>query len=462
MSSEGIPIRGSIKSFHTFVDFSNYSFPHPNRTQVTTCPAALGYSFAAGTTDGPGAFDFKQNNSGEANANPLWAAVRGFLKEPSEAQKKCHGAKPILLDVGEITRPYLWTPNVVDVQILRVGQLLITVSPGEATTMAGRRWKAAIKREADGMGLSEDPAIVVLGGPANSYTHYIATEEEYAVQRYEGASTLYGPHTLNAHIHASMKHLPYLRSECDTRPDPGPSPPNHVNKSLSFINDVIYDRSPLFKSFGDYLGSIPEDDLQRDQIRALATARFVSANPRNDLKLGKTYVTVERKKSQSETGKGEQWEVVRNDSDWFLYFSWRLTSTVLGTSEVMVVWECEDKLRKIDGTSISSSFNYKPIMRSFNFLHAWSSRTHFIRASILALSFRTIASSCSLKKTRLTSQKKGYTASTTMATPKPHCQEPSLCLRASAIGSSSIESSSRRDVDPSRFRIEYGSSGREE
>lgn len=31
-----------------------------NGTQTTTCPAAMGYSFAAGTTDGPGAFDFIQ------------------------------------------------------------------------------------------------------------------------------------------------------------------------------------------------------------------------------------------------------------------------------------------------------------------------------------------------------------------------------------------------------------------
>ena len=32
----------------------------PNGKSSTTCPAALGYSFAAGTTDGPGAFDFTQ------------------------------------------------------------------------------------------------------------------------------------------------------------------------------------------------------------------------------------------------------------------------------------------------------------------------------------------------------------------------------------------------------------------
>lgn len=30
-------------------------------------------------------------------------------------------------------------------------------------------------------------------GPANTYSHYVTTREEYGVQRYEGASTIYGP-----------------------------------------------------------------------------------------------------------------------------------------------------------------------------------------------------------------------------------------------------------------------------
>ncbi|KAI9670477.1 MAG: hypothetical protein M1817_004344 [Caeruleum heppii] len=348
----GVPIHGPISFFHSFRDFSNYTFPHPsNGTLVSTCPAALGYSFAAGTTDGPGAFDFKQNNSGAPAANPFWGAVRGFLKEPSEEQKVCHAPKPILLDVGEITRPYLWTPNVVDIQVLRLGQLIIIVSPGEATTMAGRRWKAAIKKTAEELRLSKYDPIVVLGGPANSYTHYIATEEEYTVQRYEGASTLYGPHTLNAYIHASTELIPYLRGSNTSSPDPGPSPPNHLNASLSFINGVIYDRAPLLKSFGDFLGPVDAKKLAKRRVNALATARFVGANPRNNLRLEGSYVVVEKRVEEEdeneddgcgrEYGK-EKWRVVRDDSDWFLSFSWRLTSTALGTSEVAVVWECEE------------------------------------------------------------------------------------------------------------------------
>ncbi|KAG4217684.1 hypothetical protein PC116_g33836 [Phytophthora cactorum] len=105
-----------------------------------------------------------------------------MLKSPTEEQIACHAPKPILLDVGEVSSPYQWTPNVVDVQVFRVGQLVIIVSPGEATTMAGRRWKNAVADEITALFADETlsaPPVVVLGGPANSYTHYITTEEEY-------------------------------------------------------------------------------------------------------------------------------------------------------------------------------------------------------------------------------------------------------------------------------------------
>ena len=46
-----------------------------------------------------------------------------------------------------------------------------------------------------------DNVTVVLAGLTNSYADYIATYEEYQAQRYEAASTIYGPHTLSAYIH---------------------------------------------------------------------------------------------------------------------------------------------------------------------------------------------------------------------------------------------------------------------
>jgi neutral ceramidase len=339
LDSVGTSVVGpTVKTFHTFQDMSNFSFPLANGSYVHTCPAALGYSFAAGTSDGPGAFDFTQNDPNTPNASPVWRVVSGLIKEPSEHQKRCHFPKPILLDVGEITTPYLWTPNVVDVQVLRAGQLVIIVSPGEATTMAGRRWKKAIHDSAASSELSGsskvDP-VVVLGGPANSYTHYIATPEEYGIQRYEGASTLYGPYTLNAYINLTLTYLHHLGASSTSHPAPGPFPPDNANKSLSVITGVVFDGTPIFKQFGD----VKVDVKPSYPLSSVVSATFIGANPRNSLRLEQTYAAVE--KLDTDFGK---WSRIRDDSDWSLIFNWERTSEVLGTSEVTIVWETEDSV----------------------------------------------------------------------------------------------------------------------
>ena len=41
---------------------------------------------------------------------------------------------------------------------------------------------------------------VVIAGLSNVYTHYITTKEEYAAQRYEAASTIFGPDTLDIYL----------------------------------------------------------------------------------------------------------------------------------------------------------------------------------------------------------------------------------------------------------------------
>ncbi|CAN8105986.1 unnamed protein product [Discula destructiva] len=343
-----IPVKGSwVKSFHTYHDMSNFTFILANGSTVSTCPAALGYSFAAGTSDGPGVFDFTQHDGDPSNTSPVWKVVSSFLKEPSDEQRACQGSKPILLDVGEVQKPYAWTPNVVDVQVFRVGQFIAIVSPGEASTMAGRRWKEAVRTESIALFQDKHPSqarhspdpVVVIGGPANSYTHYITTEEEYAIQRYEGASTLYGPHTLAAYINVTLQYLPFLDAAARSPPTQPKDlfPPDNRNRSLSFITGVVRDAAPFDKNFGDVTQEVSAFYRLGNRI----TAAFVGANPRNDLRLEQTYAAVEWWDL-----KADAWRTVRTDADWSLVFRWRRTSGLLGTSEVKITWETD---REVDG-----------------------------------------------------------------------------------------------------------------
>ncbi|KAI8930853.1 hypothetical protein NX059_011870 [Plenodomus lindquistii] len=320
-------ISGSVRSFHTFVDFSNYTFTLSNGSVVHTCPAAMGNSFAAGTSDGPGAFDFVQNDPG-APSNPFWNLVGGLISPPSDVQKACQYPKPVLLNVGEAKTPYDWSPNIVDIQLLRVGQLVIIVSPGEATTMSGRRWREAVFNAVKAENIAAEP-LVVLGGPANSYTHYIATQEEYSIQRYEGASTLYGQHTLNAYINATLRHLPYIANAPPGPIPAGPTPPDNREKSISLITGVVYDGAGLGRSFGQ----VTHDVSPTYARGAIVSASFVGANPRNNLRLEGTYASVERQDSNG------SWIPFRNDEDWELVFSWKRVNGLTGTSEASIAWD---------------------------------------------------------------------------------------------------------------------------
>lgn len=331
LDANGTPVTGEIRSFHTFVDHGQeggFKFRMPDGSQKNTCKAAMGFSFAGGTTDGPGAFDFTQGDSGSPN-NPFWLLVRNLLKTPSKEQVECQKPKPILLAVGEMDKPYAWSPNIVDIQMFRIGQLAVIVAPGEASTMAGRRWMESVAANLDERGIvPKEKSWVVLGGPANTYSHYITTPEEYSVQRYEGASTLYGQWTLYAYINVTSDAIPYLADSAPSRTlPPGPPPPVHTDNSLNLNTGVVQDSPPPFKSFGDVLTKPSATYSVGDTVKV----KFVGANPRNNLRLEGTFLAVERKS-------GSSWSRIKDDSDWELVYEWKRTEPLTGQSEVTASW----------------------------------------------------------------------------------------------------------------------------
>lgn len=172
------PIDGSIVDFrHSFINMNDLSVTMEDGSTAKTCHASLGYSFAAGTTDGPGMMDFTQ---GSNTSSPFWNVVSGFLSEPTKEEIACQAPKPILLNTGDCHKPYNWDPVTVPISVFRVGPLFILNVPGEFTTMAGRRMRKMMKEIIiDSNVLPDGEEVeVVIAGLANSYTHYITTFEE--------------------------------------------------------------------------------------------------------------------------------------------------------------------------------------------------------------------------------------------------------------------------------------------
>ncbi|KAF8526003.1 Neutral/alkaline nonlysosomal ceramidase [Hysterangium stoloniferum] len=329
MNKKRVPVSGSVRSVHQYINMAEYTFTLANGTQVTTCPAAMGFAFAGGTTDGPGAFDFTQGQNSSQPQNPFWQIVKGAITPyPNSEQVACHFPKPILLNTGYANTPYPWQPSVVNIQILRVGQLVILVIPGEFTTMAGRRIREAMRAKLIAEGVLGQDAYVVIAGPANTYAHYITTREEYAIQRYEGGSTIYGQFTLEAYMDIYSKLTSFLADNTSGAPVSATAPPDLTKNAISMQTPVIFDAPPFGKSFGDVLTNVFSTSYAAGDT---VSVEFVGANPRNNLRLEETYLSVEQIVNQ-------QWEVVRSDSHPSTTFQWKRINSILATSTVTANW----------------------------------------------------------------------------------------------------------------------------
>ncbi|KEP49551.1 neutral/alkaline nonlysosomal ceramidase [Rhizoctonia solani 123E] len=354
MGSTLASISGAVRSLHSYVNMSSYSFALTNGTTVTTCPPAMGYSFAGGTTDGPGAFDFTQGDN-STSQNPFWEIVKGAVTAPpSEQQKACHYPKPILLNTGYANTPYPWQPSIVDIQMFRIGQLVMLIFPGELTTMSGRRLREAVRAKLISSGVIGSNAYVIVAGPANTYAHYVTTREEYSIQRYEGASTIYGPFTLEAYTDLFTKYTPYLADSASGAPPAGPTPEDLTKKAISLQTGVAFDASPIGKSFGSVLTDVTTSTpYKRGQT---VTAVFQGANPRNNLRLESTFMTID-------TLIGGTWRTVRTDSHPSTKFGWLRTNTILGYSTVTANWTIESTT-PAGSYRISYYGNNKPLIGS--------------------------------------------------------------------------------------------------
>lgn len=307
-----------------------------------TCRAALGYSFAAGTTDGPGAFDFYQS---QRDGKSYWNLVRDCLHRPSAEQVACHHPKPILLNTGQMDFPYTWHPKVVPTQLFQLGQLIIVALPGEFTTMSGRRVRAALKPYFPGKQ-------IILSGLSNIYTSYVTTIEEYSIQRYEGASTLYGPHTLEAYINQFRRLAAHLSSN-QTIED-SLSPPDLTKSLFSLRPGVWYDGASKGHSFGDTLVDV--DTSKAYQCGQLVNVTFVSANPRNNLRLEDTFLRVDRLLEDGAI------EIVATDASWETKFIWERTNTLWGESKATIIWEIPQQCEP--GNYIIRHFNSRKSLLS--------------------------------------------------------------------------------------------------
>jgi neutral ceramidase len=312
-------VSGPLDYRQRFIDFSRVSVAanFADGNTRSTCPAALGSAFAAGTEDGRGMDGF---NEGDLAGNPFFNALGGIITPAPQWVRDCHGAKPVLLSPGT-QQPFPWSPEVLPISIVRIGQLAIIAAPGEFTIMAGRRVRDTVKA-ALGSGVTH----VIFTGYANAYAGYVTTPEEYDAQHYEGASTHFGKWTLGAYQQSYHELASALRQ--GTPAYASAATRNLENNQMSFQTGVVLDNTPIFKSFGDVVRQANASYVRGQRVEV----EFWTGHPKNNLRQNGTFLEVQR-------WDGVAWRTVANDGHWNTFYRWVRVDPVWGSSKAAISWD---------------------------------------------------------------------------------------------------------------------------
>ncbi|MFJ5280902.1 neutral/alkaline non-lysosomal ceramidase N-terminal domain-containing protein [Streptomyces parvulus] len=315
-ASATTPVRGGVDSRLRYVDMSRVQIDGrytPDGPPHHTSSGVIGLSTLAGSVeDGPGIPGLI-----EGTPSPLApliehinAKVPGWLADEQ--------APKTSVVPGGLLRA---TPDVLPLQLLKIGQLHLIGGPAEYTIVAGLRIRRAVAEE---LGIPLEN--VLMQGYTNGYSQYVTTPEEYDSQQYEGASTLFGRYTTPAYQQEFARLAAALR-DGSTLPA-GTPPPSAAIGTLNVQPGVVLDSPGLLRSYGQVL---------TDAADAYGTGRrvsvvFVTGHPKNDLRRRGTFLEVQRLE-------GGGWARYLDDGDWETTYRWRRTNALTGESTATITWD---------------------------------------------------------------------------------------------------------------------------
>ncbi|WP_026361500.1 neutral/alkaline ceramidase [Amycolatopsis nigrescens] len=312
----GEAVTGAVDHRMCFVDLSKVTVHGrftPDGRQHTTCTAAIGASMLAGSTeDGPGI------PIPEGIKNPFIDWLGGIDAPIPRALADAQAPKVVAVPFGAM-KPYPWCPEVLPLQLVRIGQLYLVAGPAEYTIVAGLRIRRVVAAEL-GVPLEN----VLMQGYSNAYSQYVTTPEEYDSQQYEGASTLFGRYTLPAYQQEFARLAAAMKAG---RPVPlGPIPRDLRGKLINFQPGVVFDDKPLFKDFGEVLTEANSGYRRGEQVSVV----FVTGHPKNNLRRGGTFAEVQRLVDG-------QWVRFADDGDWATKYHWARDG--IATSKATITWD---------------------------------------------------------------------------------------------------------------------------
>jgi neutral ceramidase len=309
-------VTGGVDYRLCYVDMSDVAVDAkftPNGRPQRTCTAAIGVSMLAGSVeDGPGL------PLPEGVKNPFIDWLGGIDAPIPQALADAQAPKVVAVPFGAM-KPYPWAPEVLPLQIVRIGQLHLVAGPAEYTIVAGLRIRRSV---AAALGVSLEN--VLMQGYANAYSQYVTTPEEYDSQQYEGASTLFGRYTLPAYQQEFTKLAAAMKA--GKAVPHGPVPRDLRGKLINFQPGVVFDSAPLLKNFGNVLTEAKSTYRRGEQV----SVEFVTGHPKNDLRHDGTFLEIQRLD-------GDKWVRYADDGDWDTKYHW--ARTFVAESKAVVTWD---------------------------------------------------------------------------------------------------------------------------
>ncbi len=310
-------VKGGVDYRHVYVamDSVQVAPAYTDGVWRSTCEAAIGDSMIAGAEDGPG---YGTEGSTCESIKDTWGVFNcAFFTTP------CQGEKPIAVEMGTMT-PYPWTPEVLPLQVVRLGNVAMVAVPFEPTTMTGRRLRQTVLAQLSPLGVDQ----VVIAGLSNAYAGYLATREEYAKQDYEGASTHFGPWQLAAVQQEVDKLAIAMRTGATVAA--GPTPRDLRNDQTTVQPGVLYDDKLLWVDFGSIVTNARSSYVRGETV----SVKFWGGHPKNNLRRQGSFLQVQRKS-------GTSWVTVANDWDWETKYRWERNNCAptFGCSHITTEWK---------------------------------------------------------------------------------------------------------------------------
>lgn len=315
---------GEIRVAHQYVKYSSITLE--KRWQeykdcgMTTSSGCIGVSMMGGTTfDGLGIEGVPQRVT--------WGTYPKVTTVPQlQASQK---EKPVVFP----TERYGLSPTVLPLQVFIIGgQLPIIGIPFEATTMAGRRLRRAFESIIKEDLKKPDIYEPIISGLSNAYSGYLTTREEYAIQRYEGASTHFGPNQLGGTIQ-QIEMLIHALYGSKTIPYTSAIAPKITGVGVLDYNiPVVHDGVLPHTNYG----GIDVDVLSEYHPGSTVTVRFHAAHPKNNLRTQGTFLEVHRWVHDSNRKEGGIWVMHADDGDANTFYHWKRRGTF--ASVVTIEW----------------------------------------------------------------------------------------------------------------------------